>query len=99
MMGRPAWPARGEVMGLQVRLRHALGERVLELPERAVDDPVVIGRARDADVQIPSINVGLRHLVLFVHDGNWVAQSGPDSMGTSLNGDSMPSTCVLHGGD
>ena len=61
-------------MGLLVRVRHALGERVLELPERGVDDPIVVGRAADADVQIPSINVAPRHLVLFVHEGHWVAQ-------------------------
>lgn len=86
-------------MGLIVRLRHPLGERVLELPERGVDNPVVVGRSGGADIQIPSINVGQRHLVLFRHEGRWVAQNGPDSTGTTLNGSPMPGVCVLHAGD
>src|SRR5688572_28132448 len=86
-------------MGLQVRLRHALGERVLDLPERGVDRPVVVGRAADADVQVPSVHVGQRHLVLFVHDGRWVAQDAPGGTGTKINGAALRAARPLQGGD
>ena len=86
-------------MGLQVRVRHALGERVLDLPERGVDRPVVIGRAADADVQVPSVHVGQRHLVLFVHEGRWVAQDAPGGTGTMVNGAAMKGARPLNGGD
>src|SRR5688500_1848938 len=95
MMGGP-----GEVrMGLMVRLHHALGERVLELPDRTVDDPLVVGRAADADIQIPSINVAPRQVVLFVHEGHWVVQDAPGSTGTLVNGAALSGARALHGGD
>ena len=56
-------------MSLQVRLRHTLGERLLELPDRPVDEPVVVGRSSAADVQVPSVTVSQRHCVLVVHEG------------------------------
>ena len=55
------------MMTLQVRLRHALGETVVDLPTRRADEPLIIGRAREAELQIPSASVGQRHCALFVH--------------------------------
>src|SRR4051794_18913214 len=52
-------PGRGDLckarndMGLQIRVRHALGERVIELPDRTVDEPLVVGRASTAEIQVP----------------------------------------------
>ena len=86
-------------MGLQVRLRHALGERVLELPSKPVDDPVVVGRAADADVQVPSVNVGSRHAVLFVHDDHWVVQDVSSSHPTYVNGEPLSGPRPLYSGD
>lgn len=86
-------------MGLLVRLKHALGERVLDLPERQADDPLVVGRAGDADIKIPSVNVAPRHLVLFVHEGSWVVQDGPGSTGTRVNGVPLTGAQALRGGD
>jgi hypothetical protein len=86
-------------MGLQVRLRHALGERVLELPGRTVDNPVVVGRAGDADVQIPSIAVGPQHIVLFIHEGKWVVQDTPGGTGTRVNGQPLSGPRALQAGD
>jgi hypothetical protein len=86
-------------MGLVIRLRHALGERMLELPERAVDQPLVIGRASTADVQIPSIHVGPEHLVLFVHEGHWVVQDAPGGTGTLINGEPLSGARALVAGD
>ena len=48
-------------MGLQIRVRHALGQRVIELPDRAVDRPLVVGRAANAEVQVPSVTVAPKH--------------------------------------
>jgi hypothetical protein len=31
-------------MALQVRLRHALGERIFELPEQPAAEPLIVGR-------------------------------------------------------
>jgi hypothetical protein len=84
-------------MALQVRLRHALGERLLELPDRGVADPLVVGRARDADVQVPSVRVLPQHCVLFVHEGQWVIQGTAGV--TKLNGQPISGPTGLNIGD
>ena len=61
-------------MALQVRVRHALGERLVDLADRTVERPLVVGRAREADVKIPSVTVAGEHCALFVHNGQWVLQ-------------------------
>jgi pSer/pThr/pTyr-binding forkhead associated (FHA) protein len=86
-------------MGLQVRLRHALGERLLEIPPKPVDAPVVVGRAADADVQVPSVNVGSRHAVLFVHDGQWAVQDVSSTHPTYVNGEPLRGPRALNSGD
>jgi hypothetical protein len=84
-------------MGLQVRLRHALGERVLDLPERDVAQPWVFGRGNEADVKVPSVGVAPRHAALFVHDGRWVVQ-GCGGLVT-LNGEPLEIAAALRPGD
>lgn len=86
-------------MGLQIRLRHALGERVLELDPRTVDDPLVLGRAAEADVQVPSVNVGARHAVVFIHEGHWVVQDTSASHPTYVNGEALQGPRALYSGD
>ncbi len=56
-------------MNLQVRLRHPLGDRLIELSPRGVQQPVVVGRAAGAEVQVPSVAVLPKHCLLFVHRG------------------------------
>ena len=87
-------------MSLQARLRHTLGERWIELPERGVDQPIVVGRAGTADVQVPSVTVAQKHCVLFVHEGRWVVQEvGGGSPGTYVNGSKVDGAAFLHVGD
>lgn len=85
-------------MPLQVRLRHALGERLMDLPERNVERPLVVGRAREADVKIPSVSVAAEHCALFTHEGQWVLQ---DTSGgaTSVNGQPVEGPTPLCIGD
>jgi hypothetical protein len=92
-------PESGKIffMSLQVRLRHALGERVLELPEREVSAPLIVGRGREADVQVPSISVAPQHCVLFIHEGQWVVQPMDGSL--TLNGDTIVEPAALQIGD
>jgi hypothetical protein len=94
-------PASGKVpeMGLQVKVRHALGERVLELPSRGAEGPLVVGRTAEADLQVPSVHVGMRHLLLFVRDGRWFVQDAPGGTGTSVNGTLLKGPQPLRGGD
>src|SRR3954470_140558 len=86
-------------MRLQVRIRHSLGESLVELPARGVDHPVVIGRSASADLQIPSVHVGTEHLALFIHEGRWVVQVGPDSTGAYVDGKPLTEPKMLHGGE
>lgn len=86
-------------MGLEIRLRHALGERRLELPPRPAEAPVVVGRASDADVQVPSVNVAPRHAVLFVHEGRWVLQDAGSESGTFVNRQKIEGPTFLQVGD
>src|SRR5580704_15336481 len=77
--------ARKSTMGLQVRVRHALGERLVDLSDRPVERPLIVGRAREADLKIPSVTVASEHCALFVHNRQWVLQ---DTSGgaTFING-------------
>lgn len=87
-------------MSLQVRLRHPLGEQWIELPERGVDQPIVVGRAAASDVQVPSAAVGHKHCVLFVHEGRWVVQDvAPGGAGTYVNGAKVGAAAYLSVGD
>ncbi len=84
-------------MGLQIRLRHALGERVVEVRPRTVDRALVIGRSKEADLQIPSVTVAAQHCVLFVHEGQWVVQDMVG--GTLLNDAPIAGPTALYVGD
>lgn len=84
-------------MGLQVRLRHALGERVLELVDRDVSRPWVIGRGNEADLKVPSVGVAPQHAVLFVHEGHWVVQGYGGTV--TLNGEELEMAAALRIGD
>jgi hypothetical protein len=87
-------------MSLQARLRHPLGERWIELPERGVDHPLVVGRAGTADLQVPSVTVAQKHCVLFVHEGRWVVQHvAGGAPGTFVNGSPIEGAAFLHVGD
>src|SRR5215204_752550 len=87
-------------MSLQVRLRHPLGEQWIDLPERGVEHPVVVGRAATSDVQVPSAAVGHKHCVLFVHGGRWVVQDvAPGGGGTFVNGARVGGAAYLNVGD
>lgn len=57
-------------MSLQVRLRHALGERLLDLADRPAEHPLIVGRAREADVKVPSVAVGNEHCTCSSTRGN-----------------------------
>ena len=85
-------------MGLQVRVRHALGERLVDLEDRSADNPLLIGRSKDADVKIPSVAVASRHGAMFLHDGRWVVQDLSKGA-TYLNGNPMQGPTPLSVGD
>src|SRR5580765_2321888 len=86
-------------MPLQIRVRHALGERLMELPDRTVEGPVVVGRSSSCDVQIPSVNVAPRHCALFRHEGRWVIQDLGGTTGTFIKGMPVTGPTPLHVGD
>jgi len=85
-------------MGLQVRLRHTLGERLLDLPDRPVEKPLVVGRAREADLKVPSVSVAPEHCALFVHEGQWVLQDMSNGL-TFVNGSALEGPTPLCVGD
>jgi hypothetical protein len=84
-------------MPLQVRLRHSLGERVLELPDRPATEPLLVGRAREADLQIPSTGASPQHGWLFVHEGQWTVQ--PAGGPITVNGQPISEATLLAIGD
>src|SRR5258706_9465864 len=86
-------------MTLQVRLVHALGDRLIDLPEKTIDSPIVVGRAVDAQLQVPSVNVSRRHCVLFVHEGQWAVEDGGSSGGTYINGQPVSGPVFVNSGD
>ena len=84
-------------MGLQLRIRHALGIRTVEIPGRGGDNPVRIGRDATCDVPIPSGQVGAVHCLLYMHEGQWiVASAGPVVL---LNGQKITEPQFIDCGD
>jgi len=91
-------------MGLQVRVKHALGSRLIELPDRTIDNPINVGRAAGAEVQVPSVSVAAKHCVLFRYDGRWAVQdvqaaNGTGTSGTFVNGQQVMDPVMLQIGD
>jgi hypothetical protein len=84
-------------MGLHVRLRHALGERVFDLPGRDVSKPWMIGRGSEADLKVPSVSVAPQHAALFVHEGQWIIQGHGGIV--TLNGEPLEMAASLQVGD
>lgn len=86
-------------MGLQLRLRHPLGQRMLDLPARGADRPVIVGRSSSADVQIPSTLVGPAHCLIVQQDGQWILQDAQSSTGTCVNGQQIDGPVFIGPGD
>jgi hypothetical protein len=87
-------------MALQVRLVHALGDRLIDLAEKTIDSPVVVGRAGDADLPVPVVSVSRRQCLLYVQDGQWVVADGKAGSGsTFLNGKPITRPTLLRSGD
>mgnify|MGYP000616253175 CR=1 FL=1 len=85
-------------MALQVRLRHPLGERLIDLESRGPENPLVVGRAGDAHVQIPSTQVAPVHCHLYEHDGQWVvADAGGGQI--AVNGQPVNEPTIVDSGD
>ena len=89
----------GHSMALQVRLVHSLGDRLIELPEKTLDAPAVIGRSPDADVQVPAVTVSRRHCIMFVEDGQWILQNAVNGAHTFVNKQPIAGPTFLHSGD
>jgi FHA domain len=85
-------------MPLPIEVNHVLGKRSLTLAYRDVESPVVVGRGRECDVQIPSVTVGATHCMLFVHEGQWLLQEAPDCLVT-VNGTPIAGPVALKIGD
>lgn len=85
-------------MSLQVRLRHPLGDRLIELSPRTADHPILIGRVAGAEVQVPSAAVAPRHSLLFIHQGRWVVQDAGGGQ-TFVNGQHIQGATFLKVGD
>jgi pSer/pThr/pTyr-binding forkhead associated (FHA) protein len=86
-------------MGLQLRVTDALGERLLELDGRPPERANIVGRAPDAEVEVPSSSVNNRHCLLFVRDGRWVVQDAGSANGTFLNGKRLSAPATINSGD
>jgi len=86
-------------MGLQLRVRHALGARVVEVEARGPQRPIVIGRSPQADVQVPMGTVAPSHCVLYIQNDQWVIQDDGSSTGTYVNGTEAAGPVYVNSGD
>src|SRR2546421_418490 len=86
-------------MGLQLRVRHALGARMVEVESRGPQRPIVIGRNPDADIQVPIGTVAPSHCVLYMEGDQWVIQDNGSSTGTYVNGAEVLGPVYLNFGD
>src|SRR5436309_14657554 len=95
----PAHPRRGVSMSLQLRIRHALGTRVVEIEPRGPQQPIVIGRTAEADVQVPIGTVSPAHCVMYIERDQWVVQDNGSSGGTIVNGTATSGPVFVAFGD
>ncbi len=77
---------RGVTEPLQVRFRNP---EITDLDEeiREITSPVIVGRARDADIMLPDPGVSRRHASFRpAADGEWILEDLHSTRGTTLNG-------------
>jgi hypothetical protein len=88
-------------MGLQLRLTYPDGEDWVEVDDRPVDRPILVGVGSDVDVALPPSvpGVSARHCFLFVHDGKWFIQDARTAAGTFRNGQRVLGPTRLASGD
>jgi len=86
-------------MRLQLRVRHVLGARVVEIEPRGPQRPIVIGRTPDADVQVPIGTVAPAHCVMYMEQDQWVIQDNGSSTGTFVNGNAISGPVYVGFGD
>jgi hypothetical protein len=86
-------------MRLQLRVRHALGARVVEIEPRGPQRPIVIGRRPEADVQVPIGTVAPEHCVMYMEQDQWVIQDNGSSTGTFVNGNAISGPVYVGFGD
>lgn len=84
-------------MPLQVRFRHSNAVRVLDLPDRDVSHPLVIGSDPGVDLRIPFQPVAPKHAALYMHEGQWIIY-GLSGIVT-LGGEALSGPAVLQSGD
>ena len=86
-------------MRLQLRVRHALGARMVEIEPRGPERPIVIGRTAEADVQVPIGTVAPAHCVMYIEQDQWVVQDNGSSGGTYVNGQAISGPVFVDFGD
>lgn len=86
-------------MGMQLRVRHSLGARLIEIDQRPAEAPLRIGRDPECEVRIPSSAVAPVHCYLFVQDGRWVVQDAGDASGVFINGQPVAPAAYVSPGD
>jgi hypothetical protein len=86
-------------MMLQVKLVHSLGDRLIDLPLKTHEAPLVIGRAPEADVQVPIPSISRRHSLLYAHEGQWYIQDSSGGARTLVNGRPTPEPTPVQSGD
>lgn len=84
-------------MPLKVRFRHAAAQRVLDLPDRGMAKPLIIGRGTDVDLRLPIETVAPQHAALFVKDGAWIIQGMTGVV--TLGGKTIKGATKLRSGD
>lgn len=84
-------------MPLKVRFRHAAAQRVLDLPDRGMAKPLIIGRGSDVDLRLPIEAVAPRHAALYVKDGAWMIQQMAGVV--RLGGKAISGVAKLQSGD
>jgi len=86
-------------MGLQLRVSHSLGERLIDLEARPSDRANVVGRSADSEVEIPSPEIAGAHCFLYVDKGRWAVQDAGSAGGTFVKGKRLNEPWYLASGD
>ncbi len=96
---RPQVRTEDSLMGWKIRVKHAHGQVAVDLSPRPPEDPMVVGRIADCDIEIPTTTVSRRHCLIYVQGDAWVVKDAGSKSGTFINGSRIVRPTMIEADD
>src|SRR5262245_57354337 len=86
-------------MPWKIRIKHAHGQIAVDLHPRTPENPLVVGRVKECDVEIPTTTVSRQHCFIYVQGDSWVVKDAGSRGGTFVNRSKIVRPTMLEPGD